>query len=104
MIVKYGVDVLMELRPDIIILAGDRYETFSMGITAFYLNIPIAHLFIVLNYNTTLDDIEGWDSLSNIILILEIEKEFDIKFKLEEIQSYKNIGGVCDNILTRIRD
>lgn len=44
-IVKYGVDVLMELRPDIIILAGDRYETFSMGITVFYLNIPIAHLF-----------------------------------------------------------
>ncbi len=45
MIVKYGVDVLMEFRPDIIVLAGDRYETFSMGITAFYLNIPIAHLF-----------------------------------------------------------
>ena len=104
MIVKYGVDVLMELRPDIIILAGDRYETFSMGITAFSLNIPIAHLFIVLNYNTTPDYIEGWDSLSNIILILEIEKEFDIKFKLEEIQSYKKIGRVCDNILTRIRD
>jgi len=43
-IVKYGADVLMELHPDIILLAGDRYETFSMGIAAFYLNVPIVHL------------------------------------------------------------
>lgn len=59
---------------------------------------------IVLNYNTTPDDIEGWDSLNNILLILEIEKEFNFKFKLEEILSFKNIGGMCNNILIKIRD
>lgn len=45
LIIKYGIDVLKELRPDIIVLAGDRYETFSMAATSFYTNTPIAHLF-----------------------------------------------------------
>lgn len=59
---------------------------------------------IVLSYNTTSDNIEGWDSLNNIVLILEIERKFNFKFKLEEIQSFKNIGEVCDNILIKIGD
>ena len=54
---------------------------------------------IKLSYNTTSDDIESWDSLNHIVLIVEIEKEFNFKFKLEEIQSFKNIGKMCDNIL-----
>ena len=44
-LVSRGANVLTELRPDIIVLAGDRYETFAMATTAFYLNIPIAHIF-----------------------------------------------------------
>jgi len=43
-LVSRGANVLTELRPDIIVLAGDRYETFAMATTAFYLNIPIAHI------------------------------------------------------------
>lgn len=54
---------------------------------------------IELNYNTTSYDIEGWDSLNHIVLIVEIEKEFNIKFNLKEIMSFKNIGEICDNIL-----
>ena len=57
---------------------------------------------IELSYNTTSDDIEGWDSLNHIVLIVEIEKEFNFKFKLEEIQSFKNIGEMCDSILSDI--
>ena len=57
---------------------------------------------IVLNYNTTADDIIGWDSLNNVVLIVEIEKKFNFKFKLEEIQSFKNIGEICDSIFDKI--
>ena len=57
---------------------------------------------IELSYNTTSDDIEGWDSLNHILLIVEIEKEFNFKFKLEEIRSFKNIGEMCDIILSDI--
>jgi acyl carrier protein len=57
---------------------------------------------IVLNYNTTADDIEDWDSLNNILLIVEIEKKFKLKFKLEEIHSFKNVGEMCDYIFNKV--
>lgn len=57
---------------------------------------------IELSYNTTSDDIEGWDSLNHIVLIVEIEKEFNFKFRLEEIQGFKNIGEMCNIILSDI--
>ena len=57
---------------------------------------------IVLNYNTTADDITEWDSLNNILLIVEIEKKFKLKFKLEEIHSFKNVGEMCDYIFDKV--
>jgi len=57
---------------------------------------------IELSYKTTSNDIEGWDSINHIILIVEIEKEFNFKFKLEEMRSFKNIGELCDIILIHI--
>ncbi len=59
---------------------------------------------IVLSYNTNADEIEDWDSLNNVVLIVEIEKKFNFKFKLEEIQSFKNIGEICDNIFNKINN
>lgn len=44
-IISDGAEILTELRPAFIVLAGDRYETFAMAIVAFYMNIPIVHLF-----------------------------------------------------------
>jgi len=57
---------------------------------------------IVFSYKTTSNDIEGWDSINHILLIVEIEKEFNFKFKLEEMRSFKNIGELCDIILIHI--
>lgn len=41
---------------------------------------------------TTADDIEEWDSLTHIQLIVEIEKEFGIKFTTIETIKLKNVG------------
>ena len=57
---------------------------------------------IVLNYNTVADDVKDWDSLNNILLIVEIEKKFKLKFKLEEIHSFKNVGEMCDYIFNKM--
>ena len=57
---------------------------------------------IELSYNTTSNDIEGWDSLNHIVLIVEMETEFNFKFKLKGIHSLKNIGELCDIILINI--
>ncbi len=53
---------------------------------------------IVLGSETTDNDIEEWDSLSHIQLIVAIEKEFKIKFTSREILSWKNVGEMIDCI------
>lgn len=53
---------------------------------------------ITLADTTTANDIEEWDSLSHIQLIVAIEKEFKIKFTSAEILSWKNVGELVDNI------
>jgi acyl carrier protein len=57
---------------------------------------------VELNENTTAHDVDGWDSLSNIILIGELEKHFNIKFKLREIMKMKNVGDLCTNIQKKV--
>ena len=57
---------------------------------------------IVLSNETTADDIEEWDSLSHIQLIVAIEKFFRVKFTSKEILSWKNIGELVDCLLIKI--
>ena len=48
---------------------------------------------IVIGPDTTAKDIEGWDSLANIELLVAIEKAFGrIKFNTGEVASLKNVG------------
>ena len=53
---------------------------------------------IVLNDDTTADDVEEWDSLSHVQLIVAIEKAFGIKFTSNEILSWSNVGQLVDSI------
>jgi acyl carrier protein len=47
-----------------------------------------------LNATTTAADIDGWDSLTHMILMDSIEKHFGIKFKLMEIMKFNNVGDM----------
>lgn len=47
---------------------------------------------------TRATDIEEWDSLSHIQLVVAIEKAFGIKFTAQEIVSWKNVGEMVDCI------
>jgi acyl carrier protein len=47
---------------------------------------------LVLTPALTADDVDGWDSLSHLRLILTVEKAFDVKFKVAEIGNLKNVG------------
>lgn len=56
---------------------------------------------IVLEDSTTADDVEGWDSLTHIQMIVAIEKQFKIKFTSKEILSWRNIGEMLDSIASK---
>lgn len=56
---------------------------------------------IHVNEFTTADDIEDWDSLEHINLVLAVENKFGIKFNMNEVTTMKNVGEMVDIILER---
>lgn len=55
-----------------------------------------------IDETTTAEDIEEWDSLSHIRLIVAVERKFGIKFKNSEIEGLMNVGGFVSMIETKI--
>jgi acyl carrier protein len=58
---------------------------------------------IKLTPETTAKDVEDWDSLNHIQLIVAIEKRFKIRFNSSEINSWKNVGEMCTAIDKRLK-
>jgi acyl carrier protein len=57
---------------------------------------------VALTSETHAGDIEEWDSLSHIQLIVAIEKFYKIKFTSFEIQAWKNVGDMVSLILQKV--
>lgn len=55
-----------------------------------------------LSRETTANDVDGWDSLGHIQLIVAIEKNFKVKFTSKEILSWKNVGELIDSLQSKV--
>lgn len=57
---------------------------------------------LIVQDETNAEDIEDWDSLEQVNLIVNMEKEFKVKFNLEEVNQLKNVGEMVDMICSKI--
>ncbi|MFM9975212.1 MAG: acyl carrier protein [Beijerinckiaceae bacterium] len=56
---------------------------------------------IVVKSTMVADDVDGWDSLAHIRLIVALEQEFHVRFSAAEASSFANVGQVVDSILAK---
>jgi acyl carrier protein len=56
---------------------------------------------LVIDENTTSADVEGWDSLAHIRLIVSIERALKIRFAAAEIATLANVGELARVILQK---
>ena len=52
--------------------------------------------------SSKIGDVDGWDSLTHMMIISEIEDKFNIEFELEELWHMKNVGDLISHINDKI--
>lgn len=56
---------------------------------------------LILTPETTAQTVEGWDSITHIMLMVAVEKEFAIRFNTSELAGLKNVGELAQLIELR---
>lgn len=57
---------------------------------------------IEITETTVAADIEYWDSLNNIRVVVAVEKEFGIRFSMTEVERFNNVGEMASAILEKL--
>ena len=57
---------------------------------------------VVLRPDLTAAEVEEWDSLLQISLLLAVERHFEIRFRVGEVESTRNVGEFADLIAKRV--
>jgi acyl carrier protein len=57
---------------------------------------------IVLTRETTANDIDAWDSLSHMNMVMAVELKFKIRFALGELPSLRNVGDLADLVQKKL--
>ena len=56
---------------------------------------------LTINRQTSAEDVEGWDSLMHVSLMINVERVFNVKFSTTQVASLKNVGELMDLIESR---
>jgi acyl carrier protein len=58
---------------------------------------------LVATPELTARQVTGWDSLGHVRLVVEVEREYGLRFSATEIGSLKNVGQLADLIIKKTR-
>ncbi|MYM97999.1 acyl carrier protein [Duganella vulcania] len=58
---------------------------------------------LVVTPELTAKDVDGWDSLTHMSLIVAVEEHFKIKFKLRDVVKFRNLGDMCATVLASLK-
>ena len=56
---------------------------------------------LVVSEGMTAKDVPTWDSLSNINMIIAVEKAFGVKFRIKDVRALKNVGELLERIKSK---
>ena len=59
---------------------------------------------LVITDESNAEDIEDWDSLAHVELVMTMEKEFKMKFNIREVGTLKNVGEMVDLIQKKLEE
>lgn len=59
---------------------------------------------LTISDSTNSEDIEDWDSLEHINLVVAMEKRFQLKFDIKEVGQLKDVGEMIDLIERKLRE
>jgi len=58
---------------------------------------------IEITDSLTAEDVEEWDSFTNVEMVARLEKEFNIEFAISEVQDLEDVGGLLDLLEKKLK-
>lgn len=58
---------------------------------------------LIIDYESSPETIDKWDSLHHVVLIDKIEKHFNIEFELDDMLEMNNIGDICLKVAEKLK-
>ena len=56
---------------------------------------------LTIDRQTSAEDVDGWDSLMHVSLMINVERVFGVKFSTTQVAALKNVGELMDLIESR---
>jgi acyl carrier protein len=57
---------------------------------------------LLITTETSAEDVDEWDSMTHIQLVMAIEKKYKVRFALGELQALKNVGDMIQLIQKKL--
>ena len=106
-LVPIGRDIIKSLAMDRLRTVGSCFKEESMSEVMQRLNVIFQDVFdndqLIVTPTTTARDVEEWDSLMHVSLIVNVERSFKIRFSSSEVAALKSVGELADLVQRRLQ-